>query len=160
MKWAKRGKSSGSKRYTGSRFAILVEYLIYNAELFPIKDYSINDTWHLPHLHLWATSSLNKYMMRGVPTARNKLSGHGQGPEIRVIPDYMASYVLHLTASTILFLGNAASQWNHAFRKSVMSFLDPCSSQCIAKYNLFRLPGGNQNQDWSAAERPVVGGCF
>ncbi|HAT48975.1 MAG: hypothetical protein HQL07_14625 [Nitrospirae bacterium] len=46
----------------------------------------------------------------GVPTARNKLSGHGQGTEIREIPDYMASYVLHLTASTILLLGNAASQ--------------------------------------------------
>lgn len=43
----------------------------------------------------------------GVPTVRNKLAGHGQGPTARVMPDYVASYVLHLTATTILFLANA-----------------------------------------------------
>ena len=43
----------------------------------------------------------------GVPTVRNKLAGHGQGPHIRAMPDYIASYVLHLTATTILLLANA-----------------------------------------------------
>jgi len=43
----------------------------------------------------------------GVPTVRNKLSGHGQGPATRAMPDYIASYVLHLTATTILLLANA-----------------------------------------------------
>ena len=43
----------------------------------------------------------------GVPTVRNKLAGHGQGPTSRVMPDYIASYVLHLTATTILLLANA-----------------------------------------------------
>lgn len=43
----------------------------------------------------------------GVPTVRNKLAGHGQGPAIRAMPNYIASYVLHLTATTILLLANA-----------------------------------------------------
>ena len=43
----------------------------------------------------------------GVPTVRNKLAGHGQGPTSRTMPDYVASYTLHLTASTILLLANA-----------------------------------------------------
>ena len=40
----------------------------------------------------------------GVPTARNKEAGHGQADEIRNIPDYLASYILHMTASAIVFL--------------------------------------------------------
>jgi len=45
----------------------------------------------------------------GVPTVRNKLAGHGQGPVSRSMPDYFASYALHLTATTILFLEKADS---------------------------------------------------
>jgi hypothetical protein len=51
---------------------------------------------------------LQTLLESGVPTVRNKLSGHGQGPSTRQMPDYFASYVLHLTASTILLLANAA----------------------------------------------------
>ncbi|WPD25072.1 MAG: hypothetical protein SD837_02840 [Candidatus Electrothrix scaldis] len=43
----------------------------------------------------------------GVPTVRNKLAGHGQGPTPRQMPDYIASYVLHLTATTILLFAQA-----------------------------------------------------
>ena len=43
----------------------------------------------------------------GVPTLRNNLSGHGQGREKVAIPEYMAAYTLHLTASNILFLAKA-----------------------------------------------------
>ncbi|MDD1621508.1 MAG: hypothetical protein LUQ11_08495 [Methylococcaceae bacterium] len=46
----------------------------------------------------------------GVPTVRNKLAGHGQGPELRTMPDFVASYVLHLTATTLLFLANADNE--------------------------------------------------
>lgn len=46
----------------------------------------------------------------GVPTVRNKLAGHGQGPVSRSMPDYFASYALHLTATTILFLEKADSE--------------------------------------------------
>jgi len=40
----------------------------------------------------------------GVPTIRNKESGHGQGTEIKNVSPDLVSYTLHLTASNILFL--------------------------------------------------------
>jgi hypothetical protein len=39
-----------------------------------------------------------------VPTARNRTSGHGQGPAPKPVPAHFAGYVLHVTAATILFL--------------------------------------------------------
>ena len=39
-----------------------------------------------------------------VPTVRNKTSGHGQGPTPTNVPEHMTRYVLHLTATTIVFL--------------------------------------------------------
>jgi hypothetical protein len=52
-------------------------------------------------------NAMQTLLESGVPTVRNKLAGHGQGPTSRSMPDYFASYVLHLTATTILFLANA-----------------------------------------------------
>ena len=49
-------------------------------------------------------SGLRNALESGVPTLRNKLSGHGQGPEEITVPDYIAAYALHLTASNILLL--------------------------------------------------------
>jgi AbiJ N-terminal domain 4 len=40
----------------------------------------------------------------GIPTIRNRLSGHGQGSQIVDVPEQYASYMLHLTATTIKFL--------------------------------------------------------
>ncbi|MEJ5137714.1 MULTISPECIES: STM4504/CBY_0614 family protein [Acinetobacter] len=40
----------------------------------------------------------------GVPTIRNKEGGHGQGAEVKEVPEHLASYALHLTASNLLFL--------------------------------------------------------
>ena len=40
----------------------------------------------------------------GIPTPRNKLSGHGQGITVTDVPPHYASYMLHLTATTIQFL--------------------------------------------------------
>jgi hypothetical protein len=51
--------------------------------------------------------SLRSMLESSIPTARNKTSGHGQGATVQEVPDYLASYVLHMTASTILFLINA-----------------------------------------------------
>lgn len=42
-----------------------------------------------------------------VPTTRNRTSGHGQGAEPREVPDHLAAYVLHVTASTIVLLAEA-----------------------------------------------------
>lgn len=52
-------------------------------------------------------SSLRSILQSGVPTARNKASGHGQGVVPTTVPSHLAQYVLHLTASTILFLSKS-----------------------------------------------------
>ncbi|TXD97092.1 hypothetical protein ES754_08775 [Psychrobacter frigidicola] len=51
--------------------------------------------------------SLKNTLTAGVPTARNKLAGHGAANEVREIPEYLVSYILHMTASTIVFLVKA-----------------------------------------------------
>ena len=52
-------------------------------------------------------SSLEDLLRSSVPTARNKLSGHGQGSDIKSVPDYLVAYMLHMTASAIVFLVEA-----------------------------------------------------
>ena len=48
-----------------------------------------------------------KSALGGVANLRNKRSGHGQGGKIVEVPESMASYALHLTASNILLLARA-----------------------------------------------------
>ncbi|NNP73021.1 hypothetical protein A7P53_10615 [Acinetobacter defluvii] len=52
-------------------------------------------------------TSLRTLLESGVPTARNKLSGHGAGSEEKEIPRYIVEYAINMTASTILFLVQA-----------------------------------------------------
>jgi len=52
-------------------------------------------------------SSLTSMLKSSVPTGRNRLGGHGQGPEIVTVPPYLAGYMLHMTAATIVFLAEA-----------------------------------------------------
>ena len=68
--------------------------IVFNEELIP--------TFMQSHF-----SGLRSALEAGVPTARNRQSGHGQGPTINPVPEYMAGYALHLTASNILFLAKA-----------------------------------------------------
>ena len=49
-------------------------------------------------------TSLRALLESGVPTVRNKLSGHGQGTAPTMVTQAFASYALHLTATNILFL--------------------------------------------------------
>ena len=49
-------------------------------------------------------TSLRSILESGVPTIRNKTSGHGQGAVPISIPGHFAAFVLHLTASNIVFL--------------------------------------------------------
>jgi AbiJ N-terminal domain 4 len=49
-------------------------------------------------------AALRSMLEAGVPTIRNKTSGHGQGPVPTAVPPHFASFVLHLTASNIVFL--------------------------------------------------------
>ncbi|WP_288409147.1 STM4504/CBY_0614 family protein [Acinetobacter soli] len=52
-------------------------------------------------------TSLKTLLESGVPTARNKLSGHGAGSQEQEIPRYIVEYALNVTASSILFLVQA-----------------------------------------------------
>ena len=49
-------------------------------------------------------AALQSVLESGVPTVRNKMSGHGKGDEERDVPGHLAAYALHLTASNIIFL--------------------------------------------------------
>lgn len=51
--------------------------------------------------------SLRNLLAAGVPAIRNSKAGHGQGAKVVDVPDYLASYALHLTASNIVFLVEA-----------------------------------------------------
>jgi hypothetical protein len=53
-------------------------------------------------------TAMQSILESGIPTVRNKLAGHGQGVQQRVIPSYVAEYVMHLTASTLLLIGQAS----------------------------------------------------
>ena len=52
-------------------------------------------------------SSLRSLLESGVPTVRNKLSGHGQGTTPTTVPDHLVAYMLHMTAAAIVFLAEA-----------------------------------------------------
>ena len=55
-------------------------------------------------------SSLRSLLESGVPTGRNRRGGHGQGTAPTSVPDYLAAYMLHLTATTIVFLAEAEKE--------------------------------------------------
>jgi hypothetical protein len=46
----------------------------------------------------------------GIPTVRNRLGGHGQGLTPVTVPESIASYVLHLTATTVVFFAKAEAE--------------------------------------------------
>lgn len=49
-------------------------------------------------------SGLRASLEGGIPTGRNRLSGHGQGSVPTDVPEQLVAYMLHMTASTIVFL--------------------------------------------------------
>ena len=57
-------------------------------------------------------SALRNTLESGVPTVRNRLSGHGQGSQEVPVPESIAGYALHLTASNILLLARANDELN------------------------------------------------
>lgn len=60
----------------------------------------------IPPLMLSHIGGLRAALESGIPTIRNRTpgSGHGQGPTVINVPQHYASYMLHLTATTIKFL--------------------------------------------------------
>ncbi|UZX56254.1 hypothetical protein ND446_04910 [Yersinia ruckeri] len=57
-------------------------------------------------------SSIRILLESGIPTIRNKEGGHGQGTEITKVPEYLASYTLHLTATNLLFLAKCEENYS------------------------------------------------
>lgn len=57
--------------------------------------------------HFDALRSLRSTLASGAPTARNRLSGHGQGEIPTSVPTHIVGYVLHMTAAAIVFLAEA-----------------------------------------------------
>jgi AbiJ N-terminal domain 4 len=66
------------------------------------KNNLIDAFWQTHFAHLQGS------LENGIATARNKLGGHGQGAQPRTVPRAIVSYVLHMTASTIVFLIESA----------------------------------------------------
>jgi hypothetical protein len=52
-------------------------------------------------------SGLRALLEGGVPSGRNRLSGHGQGETPTEVPPHIVAYVLHMTAAAIVFLAHA-----------------------------------------------------
>ncbi|OCH27149.1 hypothetical protein A6E13_19855 [Aliivibrio fischeri] len=57
-------------------------------------------------------SSVRILLESGIPTVRNKEGGHGQGTEITSVPEHLASYTLHLTATNLLFLAKCEEKFS------------------------------------------------
>lgn len=51
-------------------------------------------------------NSIRSILESGIPTIRNKLSGHGQGQDQVEVPFEFARYMLNMTGTTILFLND------------------------------------------------------
>lgn len=61
----------------------------------------------IPNYWQNAMTGLRTLLESAIPTPRNKSSAHGQGVDMTTVPDYIAGYVLHMTAATIVFLVKA-----------------------------------------------------
>ncbi len=61
----------------------------------------------IPTLWTQHFSSLRSTLETGVPPARNKLSGHGQGSTIVDVPQHIVAYVIHTSAAAIVFLAQS-----------------------------------------------------
>ncbi len=55
----------------------------------------------LPLYHQNQLANLKQLLESGIPTIRNKNSGHGQGNKKIIVNDHVASYMINITGSTI-----------------------------------------------------------
>lgn len=64
----------------------------------------------LPALHKSQLTALQSLLSSGIPTLRNNLGGHGDGPEVVEVSEDTVAYGLHLTASAVVFLASLQEQ--------------------------------------------------
>ncbi|WP_434120443.1 STM4504/CBY_0614 family protein [Pseudomonas fortuita] len=57
----------------------------------------------------WQThfTSLRSLLESGVPTGRNNLAGHGQGPAATTVPEHLVAFMLHVTGACLVFLSES-----------------------------------------------------
>lgn len=77
-----------------------------NATVKPLIDL-MYEKQVIPQLWSQHFSGLRSMLESGVPTARNRLGGHGQGVEPVTVPEHYVAFALHQTAAAIVFLANA-----------------------------------------------------
>lgn len=77
-----------------------------NATIKPLIDL-MYEKQVIPQLWSQHFSGLRSMLESGVPTARNRLGGHGQGPQMVTVPEHFVAFALHQTAAAIVFLVSA-----------------------------------------------------
>jgi hypothetical protein len=70
----------------------------------------------LPPMLQTQFTQLRGLLESGLPTVRNKTSGHGQGTDPLPLPKYFAEYALHLAAANIVFLVQAYEAYKQGNR--------------------------------------------
>ncbi|MEI9409911.1 STM4504/CBY_0614 family protein [Mesorhizobium salmacidum] len=65
------------------------------------------DNGLVPQFWQGQLTSLRSLLESSIPTGRNRMSGHGQGSTPTDVPAHFAAYMLHMTASTLVFLTTA-----------------------------------------------------
>jgi hypothetical protein len=73
---------------------------------------AVLDNGLLPRYMETHLAGLRNTLEAGLPTVRNKNSGHGQGLLAKKVPDHFAGYALHLAATNIVFLVEAHEALN------------------------------------------------
>lgn len=74
-----------------------------NATAKPLIDLMF-DKGLIPQLWAQHFTGVRAMLESGVPTARNRLGGHGQGPDVVEVPGHYVGFALHQTAAAIVFL--------------------------------------------------------
>ena len=77
-----------------------------NATAKPLLDVLYQNGLIPPELQSQFTA-LRSLLESGLPTLRNRTSGHGQGSEAREVPPHVAAYALHAAAANIVLLVEA-----------------------------------------------------
>lgn len=82
-------------KYTGQDRATRLIDICFKNKLIP-------DFWQ-SHF-----SGLRSLLESGVPTGRNNMGAHGQGADPLEVPRHIAGFIMHMTASAILFLAESS----------------------------------------------------
>ncbi|BCG73406.1 hypothetical protein MesoLj113a_45640 [Mesorhizobium sp. 113-1-2] len=64
----------------------------------------------IPQFWQGQLGSLRSLLESSIPTGRNRMAGHGQGATPTEVPAHFAAYMLHMTASTLVFLTTAEAE--------------------------------------------------